>query len=521
MLESMGNGFHDIWYNEADVRSLEQKVAVADAMADYYREAYSDSARALLAAEDIGWVKLGVSQTDLTQISLTEAKDVSKRLHGYCESNPLLTRGREIRNSYLFNGDYKIATQDADNKLSPQQKNIIALQKNQDNVFSMAALEKIEGERYSAGNVFVLYDRGAKTFQQIPFTEIADIIYNPDDKAEIWYVKREWSSVVIKADGSTEPQTQAEYYPSSKYKPEGAFARIINKTKVNIGKRMVVDRVNVQPGGNLGIPDSFAAAPWALAYSAYLSDGSKVLAALAEWAWLVKPKKQNPAERAAANVRTERGVAGTLFTDFEVSALPTSNAVDLETGRPLAAQAASALGVSVVLLLADPGQSGTNATAQTLSDPNRRTMEARRKKNTEFLIHCLVLIGITKPSVLWPKMSPGTDKEEMELTMMAWGSGLFHEDEVREPLAELAHITIIHPKPPKGFILPNNLEAKKAEAEATSALKNEEIAASEVKADGSSEMSNGQGRDSLGVGNASHTQQAGGQRQSRSARANT
>jgi hypothetical protein len=272
---------------------------------------------------------------------------------------------------------------------------------------------------------------------------------------------------------------------------------------------MIVDRVNVQPGGNLGIPDSFAAAPWALAYSAYLSDGSKVLAALAEWAWLVKPKKQNAAERAAATVRNERGVAGTLFTDAEVSSLPSRNAIDLTTGRPLAAQVASALGISIVLLLADPGQSGAANTAQTLSDPNRRTMEARREKNTAFLIHCMKLLNVKNPDIQWPKMSPGTDKEEMELTMMAWGSGLFHEDEVREPLADLAHITILHTDPPEGFIYPNNQTA----LEAASQLKQDEIAASAaVKPDGSSEMSNGQGRDSLGVGKKSKTVSASSQR---------
>jgi hypothetical protein len=274
-------------------------------------------------------------------------------------------------------------------------------------------------------------------------------------------------------------------------------------------KRMIVDRVNVQPGGNLGIPDSFAAAPWALAYSAYLSDGSKVLAALAEWAWLVKPKKQNAAERAAATVRTERGVGGTLFTDAEVSSLPSRNAIDLNTGRPLAAQVASALGISIVLLLADPGQSGAYGTAQTLSDPNRRTMEARREKNTAFLIHCMKLIGVKNPDIQWPKMSPGTDKEEMELTMMAWGSGLFHEDEIREPLADLAHITLVHADPPEGFIYPNNQTA----LEQASELKQAEIkAAGEVAQDGSNAMANGQGRDSLGIGNKSKTVSSGSQR---------
>lgn len=510
-------GFEDIWHDPNEVAVLRERLEVANTMADHYKEAYSDSARALLAAEDIGWQKLGVANSDITQISLTEAKEVSKRLHGYAESNPLLSRGREVRNSYLFSGPYKVDTEEAAVDISAQQKNIIYSDANQAEVFSMAALESIEGERYSAGQVFVLYDRTKKTFQRISFQQIGDIIYDPNNASNIWYVRRDWTATVITADGGTVQQDFKEYYPSSTYtRPDGGYASRINGVEVVDTKRMVVDRVNVQPGGNLGIPDSFAAAPWALAYSAYLSDGSKVLAALAEWAWLVKPKKQNPAERAAATVRSERGAGGTLFTDMDVAALPTSNAVDLNTGRPIAAQVASALGISIVLLLADPGQSGAYGTAQTLSDPNRRTMEARREKNTNFLIHCLKLIGVQKPVVVWPKMSPGTDKEEMELTMMAWGSGLFHEDEVRQPLADLAHITVQHDNPPAGFMYPNNSAELEKQAEAASERKVAETeaaakAAAEQKPDGSNSMANGQGRDSLGVGKKSQTQNAGSQ----------
>lgn len=236
-----------------------------------------------------------------------------------------------------------------------------------------------------------------------------------------------------------------------------------------------------------------------------MSDGSKVLAALAEWAWLVKPKKRPAAERAAATVRSERGAGGTLFTDMDVSAMPTANAVDLGTGRPLAAQVASALGISVVLLLADPGQSGAYGTAQTLSDPNRRTMEARRERNTAFLKACLKQIGVKKPEITWPKMSPGSDADEFSIVAQAWGSGLFDgEKEIRPRMAELAHIELKDDNAPEGFLTPNNINSV-----ARSDIDPEE-AQGEVHADGSTAQSNGQGRDSQGVGNISHAKRSGG-----------
>lgn len=508
----MANSFDDIWYTESEVTQLQNELAIEKAQSTYYKEAYSDSARALLAAEDVGWQKLGVSSS-FRQIDLTQAKQLAERIGNYCDSNPLLTRGREIRNSYLFNAPYEIGTEGAESKITPQQRNNIDRAKNQRAVFSMEALERLEGERYAAGQVFVLFDRVNKDFQHISFQEIADIIYNPDDSNEIWYVAREWDALVVREDGSTQQVTRHEYYPASDYIPATRFARRIKDKPVDVSKRMIVDRVNVRAGGNLGVPDAFAATPWALAYSAYLSDGSKVLAALAEWVWLVKPKKRPAAETAAASVRSERGVAGTLFTDADVQSLPNRNAIDLETGRPLAAQVASALGISLVVLLADPSQGGGYNVAASLSDPNRRTMEARRERNTDFLVHCLKLLGIKDPAITWQKMSPGTDGEETDIVMKAWGSGQFHVDEIRPRLAELGHIQLLHEDAPDGILIPNN-EASLPRADI-------DADGSSVSDDGSTSMSNGQGRDSLGIGKISKQPKADGQRGTASQRANT
>lgn len=479
---------------ESAVVRLQAELAIANTMADHFAEAYADSARALLRSEEIGWNRL--SGSDVNQTDLQSAKDVAKKLEGYTESNPLLARGREIRNSYLFSAPYEVGTRKADTDISTQQTNIINTRKNQEAVFSLDALGIIEGERYTAGQAYVLFDRSTKEFQQIPFAEISDIIYNPNNSGEIWYVQRSWSATIINGNGDTEVKEWKEWYPCSRYDtPQGGYARAIRSVPVIDTRRMVVDRVGLRPGKNLGLPDSFTAAPWALAYSSYLSDGSKVLAALAEWAWVVKPKKQDPAQRAAATVRSERGAGGTLFTDMDVAPMPKGNAVDLATGRPLAAQVAAALGISIVLLLADPGQSGAYGTAQTLADPNRRTMEARREHNSHFLEECLALIGIKEPVVTWEKMAPGTDLEEMELTAMAWGTGLFSAEEVRPRVADLAHITIVSPTAPDGVMIPNN--------EKSLARPDVDADAATPGSTAANDMANGQGSDNLGIGNVS------------------
>lgn len=477
---------------------IQDQLERAEITADTLQEAYSDAVRQMMAFEDIGWQSLGGPAVNKPGNNLEQSKGIAEKLAEFSETNPLLKRGKEIRNSYLFSEPYEIGTEGAESKISPQQKNIVDKVENQAAVFSLSALESIEAERYESGNAFVLWDKVAKKFQRIPFDEIGDVLYNPFDKSELWYVLREFTYEVTNAEtGNKVPRHFKAWYPVSRYEPDEGYLSSIGRVAVDTNKRMIVSRVNLRPGCVFGLPDSFAAAPWALAYSAYLRDGAKVLAALSEWVWKITPKKRPAAERAAAAVRSERGAGGSLLTDMDVQALPKADAVDLNTGRPLAANAAAALGISIVVLLADPGQSGAYGTAQTLADPNRRTMQARREVNTEFLKECLRMVGIKDPEITWAKMSPGSDLEETQLLSAIWGTGLFEPEEVRPRLARVGQITLRQDDAPDGVLIPNNANSL--------ARKDIDLDGSSQSSDGSNSMANGQGRDSLGIGNVSHT----------------
>ena len=481
------------------IAEVQRKLEAADTQNEVLQEAYSDAVRAMFAMEDLGWTALGVVKNDGIGYDLPQARSVAEKLSEWCDTNPLLTRGREIRNSYLFSEPYEIGTEGAESKISPQQENVIAKSENQHAVFGLSALEAIEGQRYEAGNAFVLWDKDAKEFQQIPFTQIADIIYDPDKSSKILYVKRAWTSDIIDSFGNVNTKEFVFWYPGSQYIPSGgeSFMTNIGGVEVDLRKRMIVSRANLKPGHVLGRPDAFAAAPWALAYSAYLRDGTKVLAALAEWVWKITPKKRPAAERAAAVVKSERGAGGSLFTDMDVSALPKADAVDLNTGRPLAAQVAASLGISIVVLLSDPGQSGAYGTAQTLADPNRRTMQARRELNTEFLLECLRLVGIKDPAITWSKMAPGTDLEETQLLAAAWGTGLFTPEEIRTRIADVAKINLLSETPPEGVLVPNNANSQPR--------KDIDTDGSTQSPDGTNSQANGVGRDNLHAGPISRT----------------
>lgn len=486
----MSEGFQQYDEQLAAIRleHITEQLESANVSNEVLQEAYSDAVRQMFAAEDIGWSRIGGAEYSGVN-SLVDVKGIASKLSDWSISNPLLKRGLEINCSYQLSDPYEITTRDAAGKISPQQMNNYTKRENQEAVFGLAALGEIIGQWFDAGNSFVEFDRPSKEFQQVPLSQIADVIYDPMDANKIRYVKRSANVEVISNDGVRTPKLIERWVPAKDYDPPSGqkFPTTIDQVPVDITKRMVVTRVNRKVGSVFGVPDAFAAAPWALAYSAYLRDGTKVLAALAEWVWKITPKKKSAAERAAAAVRRggSGNAGGTMFTDMDVQSLPKADAVDLNTGRPLAAQAAAALGVSVVLLLADPGQSGAYGTAQTLSDPNRRTMQARRELLTEFLRDCLELLGVKDPDIVWSKMAPGTDKEEMDLHAQAWGTGLFEPEEIRPAMAKIAKLELLSDAPPEGVIIPNNERWAKE---------------SSVDADGTNSQTNGVGRDNLGIG---------------------
>lgn len=440
--------------SENRIKNLENRVNGAEASNEMLQESLRNATMSMIRMEDIGWSQLGVDFSD--KMELEELKEIEEKLSEWSETNPLLWRGNEIRCSYLFGGEYQIGTVGAEDKISVRAEADINNPLNQQSIFSPEAMAANEKARYTGGNVFAMFSKSKRRFIVIPLKEIEDAFYNPEDPSEVWYYKRAYSTRVYNPKtGRFNADTVKSWIIVEGAVPPERY-NVIDRVKVDHDRVIVDSRVNRPVGQVWGMPDSFAAAPWALAYSSYLRDGGKVLAGLAEFIWQIKPKPNQGAGNSGATIRKSPGAGQTVTTDMDITSLPRANAVDLNTGRPFAAQVASALGISVVILLSDPGQSGAYGTAQTLTDHTIRTMSSRRKINTLFLVRCLRLLGIKNPEVRWDKMSPDADFREMQTRLAAYGTGLFEVDEVRGTIAALAGFTLLHDDAPDGFLMPNN-----------------------------------------------------------------
>lgn len=388
------------------------------------QESYSQMAASLLSIEDEGWTKLGVSFDDTDAFTLTQLHMLSRALMERTDGNPLLKRGLGLRTSYIFGKGSEIT-----NVSSARIRNLIDDAQNQAALFSTEAMAINERSNFTSGQFFILGDNTTKKLQRIPFNEITGWVTDPDDAETIFFIRRSWSRKNLEGTA----QERHEWYPVDTYAGPRS-TRIIQAQPVNYNKTMFAFMVNKRAGNVWGVPDAFSAYPWAYAYNEYLKDGSRILKSLSMFAWQLKSKSKVGAQAAAATIATPSSAGSTaiLGADMELSALPrTSNSVDLGNGKPLAAMVASALEVSVIALLSDPGTSGAYGVAQTLDMPTTKAMQSRQKLWENYMKRILMFFGERRAEIKWPKMENESSFRQLQSLALAKESNAIWADEYR------------------------------------------------------------------------------------------
>ena len=424
---------------------LSEQFAAMASENELLRESYASMAQAVLAFDDAGWNDVSAAANE-DGFALQDLKDAATRIREMSEGNPLLKRGSALRTSYIFGKGVSFGI------LPTRFQRYVDDQKNQDVLFSSEAQTINERSHFTDGQFFVLGDVATKTFQRIPFAEITAVVTNPDNPEEVWYYRRSWTRKAQDLGGAgNRDQELNVWYPTDTYTPaNGRYVARIGDYAVDAKFRMFASRVNRRAGRIWGVPDAMPAVPWAHAYNEFLKDGSRMLKALSMFAWQLKSKTKTGVTNAAAAIATPgaSGSTAVLGADMELSSMPRAGSVDLTDGRPLGSMVASALEVSVVALLSDPGTSGAYGTAQTLDVPTLKAMEARQAIWTNFYRRILLFMGVRDPQVNWAKIESEPSQRLMQALALARETNAIWDDEYRDAVIETLDIPKLHEETP-------------------------------------------------------------------------
>ena len=424
-------------------------------------ENYTAMARASLEFDERGWSPLQVLGED--HVKLSDVQMMSKNARLQTNQNALLKRGSQLRASYVFGRGFKLSS--GDQPLSPRHQSIIDDPINQQALFSESAAKKNERTLFTDGNFFVMYDTRTKRFSRVPLSQISSYAVDPDDHEIVLYIQRTYVRSDIEDQRGqliTAGTVEQVWYPTD-YADKNSTKRTIDNIRIDRSKVIFHRKENDETGGIWGLPDCLPALPWSWAYSEYLKDGSKMLKALSSIAWQVKTKTSNGVNNAAAKVMNNRQVAATVVSgsDVEMSAMPRNNAVDLGTGKPLAAMAATAMEVSVDALLSTSTPSA--GSSQLLDQSTLNAAYARQDNWEDFYERILSFLGVRDASCEFNKIIVDPAYRSIQSLGQAWQTGLFDPKVIQAAYAE--ELGIEAPGAvPDGVLQPNNAKTNAAKA---------------------------------------------------------
>jgi hypothetical protein len=421
----------------------------------------------------------------------------SRQLRELLVGNPIIKRGSELRNAYIWGKGFDIELTMKTAAAKQRVLNLVLLPANQEALFSPEAVERLERSAYTEGNVFYIGDERTKKLTPISLGQISGVYCDPDNHEDIWAIRRTWTRIM-----GTESIEQAEWVWLNTY--DGRRASIIpindgQPENANIHKTAFVKRYNRQQGWTWGTADALPVIAWSRLYRDGLIDGSVMQSALAKIAFKVTAKTAAGRDKAASVINGDSGPARTAaMTDtMDIAPLATAGkGYDFASLEPLAAVVALGVGLSVDELL---GKTPA-AENKSLNPSTKRNMRARQLAQAELLREVLVWFGAPASAIEidFPEIDDQDTYRRFEQLGAAWGTGLFQPEEIRDEMAEVGEIETSGTMP-ADVLIPNT----KATLEFTAKTAAPPALPGGPKPDGSNDMSNGQGRDTQKVGKKS------------------
>ncbi len=177
-----------------------------------------------------------------------------------------------------------------------------------------------------------------------------------------------------------------------------------------------------------------------------------MLKALSSIAWQVKSKTTKGGTNISSKLVSNKEVAATAVTgsDIDISAMPRNNSIDLATGEPLAAMAATAMEVSANALLAEGGND-----SQILDQSTLNAAYARQGNWQDFFMRVLRVLGVPDAGVTFNNIIVDPAYRTIQSLGQAWMTGLFDAEIMQGAMAEQLGIEAPGTVP-SGVLVPNN-----------------------------------------------------------------
>lgn len=452
MMDSMASGAERLKavrerYDES-MKSIASESGAVGLMAEAMDRVVQD----LLRFEDSGWIELGaLDYANQKGLSLKNAKEVTKYLEEQTKlMGGLLGRGLRLKNNHIFGKGYRFEKVDG-SKIEPRFQKVIDDPDNWDTVFSPSAMKELNRILFTSGNLFVIYDEKEKLFDRLSIDlNVQEAISYQENKSRLKYVLRSYTEQNDIGGGGE--KVVKEWIPTLSYKTrlkakKTALPKTLkapgetNGVKVRQDAVIIEKRVNKDNGDVWGVADAFSAAPYAALYASYLRDGAKLQNALAAISFLVKVKTETAARSAGAKISNARvGDAAIVGPNTEIQSMPRAGSIDLYEGRPIQAQVAAALDVSVTGLASDPGIGGSYASENALSQPEQLAALSRQEDLSDFFSQLFRAMGLTDGTINFHRLDSDPVHRQMQSIGLARVLGGIDQAEYRTRSLELLDI---------------------------------------------------------------------------------
>lgn len=337
-----------------------------------------------LALEDESWTRLvSGSELEFSRPGLDKLVRIARIM---AIKNPLVRRAVRVQGLYVFGQGFTISGRDESTTAVIDR--FVNDPGNRKVLFGQRAAQARNRTMLTDGNLFVRLFRspldGHVKLRRIPFTQVTDIIRDPNDAETPWFYRRAWT------EGG---RAVVEFYPDWRLRRDARTT-----TALPSGATVVWDTpvYHVSAGGlddmAFGLPELYSSTDWARSYVAYLTDMATTARSLSRFAW--KGSGGKVARRSMmSRLDTTLGDSGG-GTETNPAPLPGSVAsvpqgadltpipktgmmLDADNGKPFRLMVASAVDLPDTILSGDPDQ-GNLATAKSLDRPTELAMRERQ-----------------------------------------------------------------------------------------------------------------------------------------------